>query len=214
MSVSNWRPEDHIPTEVKDMLQQPDVNYTLCLFNIIQHLKLQKRTGWVNNNVDNPESISDHMYRMGIMSLILATPNIDRDRCMKISLAHDIAESLVGDITPLDPMTKEEKHIRELRSIEYICNTLIRPYNEIAAKELLQYWLDYENQTCPEGEIVKDLDKFEMLVQCFEYERQHKGEKNLDQFWGCVKDIKSNEVKQWTKDLLKERERYFRNIKK
>lgn len=39
------------------------------------------RTGWVYRNVKNPESVSDHMYRMAMMSLIITDPTVDRDRC-------------------------------------------------------------------------------------------------------------------------------------
>ena len=34
--------------------------------------------------------------------------------CMKLALIHDMAECIVGDITPHDNVDKEEKHRREL----------------------------------------------------------------------------------------------------
>ena len=33
--------------------------------------------------------------------------------CMKMGLVHDLAESIVGDITPTDNVTEEEKHEME-----------------------------------------------------------------------------------------------------
>lgn len=40
-----------------------------------------KRTGWVRRGVCGPESVADHMYRMGIMALIAPDiPGINRDR--------------------------------------------------------------------------------------------------------------------------------------
>jgi 5'-deoxynucleotidase YfbR-like HD superfamily hydrolase len=39
---------------------------------ICGRLKTTKRTGWVNNKVSLPESISDHMHRMGLLSLAFA----------------------------------------------------------------------------------------------------------------------------------------------
>ena len=40
-----------------------------------------KRAGWVRMDVQNPESIADHMYRMGLMALIASDmPGIDRDK--------------------------------------------------------------------------------------------------------------------------------------
>lgn len=38
------------------------------------------RTGWVYRNVMQPESVSDHMYRMAMMALTLRDPNVNRDR--------------------------------------------------------------------------------------------------------------------------------------
>jgi putative hydrolases of HD superfamily len=41
-----------------------------------------KREGWVRRGVQGPESIADHMYRMGVMALIAADlpGGVDRDR--------------------------------------------------------------------------------------------------------------------------------------
>lgn len=40
-----------------------------------------KRAGWVKRDVQNPESIADHMYRMGLMALISSDiPGVDRDK--------------------------------------------------------------------------------------------------------------------------------------
>lgn len=43
-----------------------------------------KRTGWVNHHVRLPESISDHMYRMGILSFLVDDEKIDKTRAMKV----------------------------------------------------------------------------------------------------------------------------------
>ncbi|GMP88112.1 hypothetical protein CsSME_00040212 [Camellia sinensis var. sinensis] len=37
--------------------------------SLCHRLKTTKRTGWVRRDVENPESIADHMYRMGLMAL-------------------------------------------------------------------------------------------------------------------------------------------------
>ncbi|KAA8583167.1 hypothetical protein FQN60_015713 [Etheostoma spectabile] len=71
------------------------------------------RTGWVYRNVKKPESVSDHMYRMAMMSLTITDPTVDKDRCIKLALVHDMAECIVGDIAPSDNISKAEKHRRE-----------------------------------------------------------------------------------------------------
>lgn len=44
-----------------------------------------KRTGWVLRNVKDCESISGHMYRMGMMSFLLdGSQGLDRIRVMEL----------------------------------------------------------------------------------------------------------------------------------
>lgn len=47
------------------------------------------------------------MYRMSIITMLCPPEeNIEKDRCVKLALIHDMAEALVGDITPLDRVPK------------------------------------------------------------------------------------------------------------
>ena len=39
---------------------------------LIGNLKKTERSGWVRKNVNKPESIADHMYRMSILSWIFS----------------------------------------------------------------------------------------------------------------------------------------------
>ncbi|KAL5222975.1 hypothetical protein ABZP36_027688 [Zizania latifolia] len=53
-----------------------------------------KRKGWINHSIKGPESIADHIYRMALMALIAGDlPAVDRERCIKIAIVHDIAEA-------------------------------------------------------------------------------------------------------------------------
>ncbi|GJN18262.1 hypothetical protein PR202_gb05405 [Eleusine coracana subsp. coracana] len=62
---------------------------TLC-----HRLKTTKRKGWINHSIKGPESIADHMYRMALMALIAGDlPSVDRERCIKIAIVHDLAEA-------------------------------------------------------------------------------------------------------------------------
>ncbi|CDO95644.1 unnamed protein product [Kluyveromyces dobzhanskii CBS 2104] len=210
--TTGWNPRDHIPAEVQKLLSEPQPNYVLAFLHIVEQLKLQKRTGWVDHDIIPCESIADHMYRMGVTAMLIKDPKVDVKRCVRIALVHDIAESLVGDITPFDPVTKEEKHQRELDTITYLCDEIIKPYNEAAADEILQDWLAYENIGSLEARYVKDIDKFEMLVQCFEYEKRHGGKKDLIQFYSAVSSIKTDEVKSWTNDLMDRRTKFFQTL--
>ncbi|ODQ67016.1 hypothetical protein NADFUDRAFT_40200 [Nadsonia fulvescens var. elongata DSM 6958] len=201
--TTTWSVESVMPASLLSLIEKaktsPRISQLLFL-NIIELLKTTKRTGWLNFDIVQPESISDHMYR------------INKDHCVKVALVHDMAEALVGDITPVDPMSKEEKHARELAAIEYLTQVLIKPFNPIAADEILELWNEYENLTSVEARFVKDIDKYELLVQCFEYEKKHDGQKDLSQFLSVVKSIKTDEVIGWANDVLVERKEMWETM--
>ncbi|KAJ4910011.1 HD domain protein [Raphanus sativus] len=75
------------------------------------------RAGWVKRELKNPESIADHMYRMGLMALVSTDiPGVNRDKCMKVAIVHDIAEAILGDITPTCGISKEEKKVKHFNT--------------------------------------------------------------------------------------------------
>lgn len=207
-----WDPRDHVPAQVKELLSKPSPHYMLAFLNVIQQLKIQKRTGWLDYNMTECESIADHMYRMSMMSMLITNPEVKRDKCVRIALVHDMAESIVGDITPVNPMGKEEKHRREWETIKYICNEIVEPINPKAAKEIMEDWLAYENIESLEARYVKDIDKYELLVQCFEYEKESNGKLNFQEFFCCYEWIKTEEVLNWANELIEMRNSYFQSL--
>ncbi|XP_056166809.1 uncharacterized protein LOC115679470 isoform X2 [Syzygium oleosum] len=147
---------------------------TLC-----HRLKTTKRAGWVKRDVKDPESIADHMYRMGLMALIASdVPGVDRNKCIKMAIVHDIAEAIVGDITPSDGISKVEKSRREREALDHMCRLL---GGQSQAKEINELWMEYEENLSPEAKVVKDFDKVEMILQALEYENEQG--KDLDEFF-------------------------------
>ena len=145
-----------------------------------EQLKLTPRTGWVNHGVDKPESIADHMYRMSLMAMVAAKemPGLDQNRCVKLALIHDLAEAIVGDITPHDPVSKEEKAKMEADAMAKIRDML---GDSLGGEEVEALWHEYEDQVTDEAKLLKDLDKLEMIMQAGEYERAQG--KDLSQFF-------------------------------
>ncbi|KAI4335496.1 hypothetical protein L6164_014136 [Bauhinia variegata] len=119
------------------------------------------------------------MYRMGLMALIASDiPGVDRDKCVKMAIVHDIAEAIVGDITPSDGVSKEEKCRREQEALDHMCKVL---GGGSRAKEIADLWMEYEANSSPEAKFVKDLDKVEMILQALEYENEQG--KDLNEFF-------------------------------
>jgi putative hydrolases of HD superfamily len=89
---------------------------------------------------------------------------------MMVALVHDLAEALAGDITPLDGVTDIDKAELELRSLKTMLATLGAEHSA-SAELILSSYLEYEQGKTREALVVKDFDKFEMILQADEYER-------------------------------------------
>lgn len=178
-------------------------------FHLLERLKTTKREGWRRFGINGGESISDHMYRMSVMTM-LAPPAIasqlNLPHCTKMALIHDMAESLVGDITPRDKVTKTEKARREAEVMEYISKTLLGgvPGGMLTGQEILDVFNEYEENKTLEARFVHDIDKMELLLQMVEYERSNGTD--LSEFCHVAERIQLPEVKEWAAAVLKERE--------
>ena len=60
----------------------------------MQLAQLVKRTGWVRKGIEGPESIADHMYRMGVMAMIVGDASVNADRRAN-SMSLDVASNQV-----------------------------------------------------------------------------------------------------------------------
>ena len=76
---------------------------------------------------------------------------------------------MVGDITPHDGVSDHDKHQLEANAMQQMVQ-MLNSSPEIL--EIQNLWKEYEEAKTPEALLVKDLDKFEMIVQAFEYEKR------------------------------------------
>ncbi|XP_071926317.1 uncharacterized protein [Coffea arabica] len=176
---------------------------TLC-----HRLKTTKRKGWINHGIKGSESIADHMYRMALMALIASDlPGVNRERCIKIAIVHDIAEAIVGDITPSDGVPKAEKSRLEQAALNEMCEIL---GGGIRAEEIKELWEEYENNSSLEANLVKDFDKVEMILQALEYETEHG--KVLDEFYlSTAGKIQTEIGKSWAAEIHARRNSRLKN---
>lgn len=148
-----------------------DTKNIMSFLHTVEKLKLEKRTGWHHEGIpfEKAESIADHMYRMAIMVCLVQDDSIDKFKAVKMALVHDMAEALVGDITPSCGVSEEEKNRRETEAMQIIRDTLEDNPFGVEAQEL---WLEYAADTTKESQFVKDIDKTELYVQVVEYENK------------------------------------------
>jgi putative hydrolases of HD superfamily len=183
-------------------------------FHMLERLKTTKREGWRRFNIDHGESIGDHMYRMAIITMLCPPTlamKLDIARCTKMALIHDMAESLVGDITPVDGVSKSEKSRREAETMDYLCTGLLGNVNTSSgqAESIRQVWQEYEDSETLESHFVHDVDKMELLLQMMEYEKSHGGRIDLGEFSRVAKRIVTPEVQEWARELLEERKVFW-----
>ncbi|XP_045131619.1 5'-deoxynucleotidase HDDC2-like isoform X1 [Portunus trituberculatus] len=176
----------------------------LAFLKQIGRLKHLKRTGWVLRKVNEPETVSGHMYRMAIMSFLFDDDDgVDRDRVMKMSLVHDMAESTVGDLTPHCGVSDEDKHQREVAAMESFRSLL----GQKAGTEMYDLFMEYEEQKTKEAKLVKDLDKFDMILQAFEYETDQDRAGTLEEFFKSTEGKFTHpKIIKWIEQLYKERD--------
>ncbi|XP_059369461.1 HD domain-containing protein 2 [Carassius carassius] len=178
----------------------------LQFMKLVGQLKRVPRTGWVYRNIKQPESVSDHMYRMSMMALTIQDITVNKERCMKLALVHDLAECIVGDIAPADNVSKAEKHRREKDAMVHITGLL----DDGLRKEIYSLWEEYETQSSPEAKLVKELDQLEMIIQAHEYEELEGKPGRLQEFFTSTEGrFHHPEVLGLVKSLNEERARHI-----
>ncbi len=129
-------------------------------------LKALPRRGWVLRGVAAPESVAAHAWGVATLALLLCPPEVNRERAMAMALLHDLAEVVVGDVTPVDPMTPGEKHVAEWAALQH----LLAPLPQ--AQALAELWQDFEAGQSAEARWVRSLDKVDMALQALRYARE------------------------------------------
>ncbi|VDK47587.1 unnamed protein product [Anisakis simplex] len=118
--------------------------------------------------IEEPETVASHMYRMAVLAMTLQDCDCDVVKCIKMALVHDIAEAIVGDITPHCGVSDEQKFNLEHKAFLEISTYV----SEKIGDEWVSLWREYEENKSKEANIVKHLDKFDMIAQAFSYEKR------------------------------------------
>jgi len=154
-------------------------------FNTAVNLKKIPRQGWIDKlSLERPESVADHTYSLAIMGMIFSDlENYNTEKILKIILLHDLAESIIGDITP-DQISKKEKNILENKAIKKILAKLPSSLQ----KQYTLLWQEYQANNSEEVKIVHQLDKLEMALQAKIYSKDGHPKEKLDAFLKSAKD--------------------------
>jgi len=188
------------------MAANSEILSTLEFLKVVGKCKNLKRTGWVRKGVDEPETVASHMYRMAVMGMLLPqSADIDKSRVIKMALVHDMAEAIVGDITPHCGVSQTDKYTLEKQALLKMTDHIS---NRDIAEEIISLWQEYEDASTDVAKMVKDFDKFDMVLQAYEYEnnQSHIGGGGLNEFFTSTEGIMKTEmVKGWDEALREKR---------
>jgi putative hydrolase of HD superfamily len=153
-------------------------------------LKRVPRTGWILRGVPRAESVADHSFGVGFVALALAnglneassaaTGKLDVEKVLIMALLHDLAEVRLTDlpVSAVGLLSEGVKSQAEAQAIDQLLAPLP------GAGRFRVYWQEFEDRDSPEGRLVRDADKIEMMVQCLQYEQA--GSRGLDEFWEAM----------------------------
>jgi len=213
-----WTPQTVLHTLPPHSQPRANTSSPVAFFHMLERLKTTKREGWRRFGISQGESISDHMYRMSIITMLCPSSlrsRIDMNQCIKMALVHDMAELLVGDITPVDGVLKSEKSRRESTTMDFLCQELLGDVDGgEAGREIKQAWQEYEDSETLESHFVHDVDKMELVLQMVEYEKSHEGRIDLSEFAHVASRIVLPEVRQWCEQVLEDQKAYWKSIDK
>lgn len=127
-------------------------------------LKEKKRTGWIYWSVSGEriESIPEHIWGTQMLAWAMWSEfelNVDIFKVNAILSLHEEEEIEIGDITPFDKVTKEEKARRGKVAVEHICGNLKK--GEFI-KDLIA---EFEAQKTAEAKFAYWCDKMECDLQ-------------------------------------------------
>lgn len=179
------------------------VSDLIKFFEDVGKLKKLKRTGWMRAGVPNSESVAEHIYRVSVMSMILAKKSLNIEKVLKMSLVHDLPEAEAGDLVAerrgvIITKMKEEKEKLEREAMKKICDNLRD------GKEYFDLWVEYEKGESEVAKFVRQMDRLEMALQAYEYESEH-GKDLTEWFESARKAVKDPELIKIFEGIIKKR---------
>ncbi len=135
-------------------------------FQTVIKLKSVQRQGWKDKlGLKNPESVADHCYSMAVITMVISDlKKLDTTKMIKMSLLHDLAETVTGDLTP-DQIPKSKKMELENNTMKKILQNLTKSQKT----EYWDIWQEYQKNTSKEANLLHQIDKLEMAIQASKY---------------------------------------------
>lgn len=151
-------------------MKEVDIQAILETYEEFISLKKLQRKGWKDWKVDDTEieSVADHIYGCQMLAwCILEQTNLklDANKIMAMISLHETEEIKIGDLTPFDSVTPEEKKKIGKEAVKKVLQKFPKSND-------MQVLIDeFEEEKTPEAKFVHLCDKLECDLQAYEYQR-------------------------------------------
>ena len=182
--------------------QEKRLDDAMRFYLLATQLKYKIRSGWNethwNVSKERLESIAEHVYGTCILALSIDSEfktNLDINKVVKMLVIHELGEVVIGDITPFDNITPEEKMKKEHEAIKEVLGDLIKK------DEFYSLLLEFDDKKTKEAIFAHHCDKLEADIQAKVYQDMGCQHSLEEQENNVV--FKSQRVQQMVKDGAK-----------
>jgi putative hydrolases of HD superfamily len=159
------------------------------------HLKNLPRAGWLLLGIQQPESVAEHSFRVGIVGLVLAVmEGADPGRTAALCLMHDVHETRIGDV----PSVGRAYVTTAIPQAVTAHQTAAIP--EEVASVLQAITAEYEDTESLESKVAHDADKIETRLQAREYATQGYGSEPWQDT--SIESLRTDSAKQLAQALI------------
>lgn len=150
---------------------EDNIRNAMRFYLLATKLKYKLRSGWDKNHwnvtCERLESTAEHVYGTCILALSLNSEfqlNMDMGKVLKMLTIHEIGEVLIGDITPFDGITVEEKAEIEHKAMQDVLGDIVEK------DELYDLLLEFDEHNTKESNFAYLCDKLEADIQAKVYQ--------------------------------------------
>lgn len=177
-------------------------NTVIGLALAVGALKKIYRQGWALKGIREPESVADHSFLTAFLSIIISKgeKTLDQTKLVKMALIHELGEVMIGDVVYehgekiISPLVN--KHRGERNAVRAILKNIENN------QEYIDLWEEWVDQKTPESKFLKKVEKIEMAIQAYEYERSGYDSELFSEFWeNAWKYIRGSELESLLQEL-------------
>lgn len=147
-------------------MEQNRLRNAAKFYLLANQLKYKIRSGWDekhwNVNCKRLESIAEHVYGTCILAIGIDSEfecNVDLSKVIKMLVVHELGEVVIGDITPFDNISKEEKLKIEHDAIARVVDGLVKK------DEIISLLQEFDGVKTKEAIFAYYCDKLEADIQ-------------------------------------------------